>query len=147
ALLVACGIYGITRPRVRAWMERSLWSVPAFGEKMRLYQLARFTRTLAMLVNGGIPFVTALDMVGDLLRQPALRQGLERASQTIREGRAVSDAFAANGLATEVGVRLFAVGERSGDLGQAMERIAKLYDDDIARWVDWFARLFEPVLM
>jgi general secretion pathway protein F len=146
-LLVAGVIYGITRPYTRALMERALWAIPAIGEKMRLYQLARFTRTLAMLVNGGIPFVTALDMVGDLLRQPALRQGLNNAARLIREGRAVSDAFAANALATEVGVRLLAVGERSGDLGQAMERIAKLYDDDIARWVDWFARLFEPLLM
>lgn len=146
-LLVAGAIYGITRPATRAMIERTLWSIPAVGERMRLYQLARFTRTLAMLVNGGIPFVTALDMVGDLLRQPALRHGLDNAARVIREGRAVSDAFAANALATEVGVRLLAVGERSGDLGQSMERIAKLYDDEIARWVDWFARLFEPLLM
>lgn len=147
AALLAAIVYGLTRPGTRALIERSLWAMPAVGEKMRLYQLARFTRTLAMLVNGGIPFVTALDMVRDLLRQPALRQGLQQAAQIIREGRTVSDAFAANGLATEVGVRLLGVGERSGDLGKAMERIAKLYDDEIARWVDWFARLFEPLLM
>jgi general secretion pathway protein F len=146
-LLVVGAIYGLTRSRTRAAIERALWAIPAVGEKMRLYQLARFTRTLAMLINGGIPFVTALDMVRDLLRQPALRQGVNQAAQAIREGRAVSDAFAANALATEVGVRLLAVGERSGDLGQAMERIAKLYDDEIARWIDWFARLFEPLLM
>lgn len=145
--MAALLIYNLTRPVVRAAFERRLWAIPALGEKMRLYQLARFTRTLAMLINGGIPFVTALDMVHGLLRQPALREGLRQASKGIREGRSVSDAFAANSLSTEVGVRLLAVGERSGDLGQAMERIAKLYDDEIARWVDWFARLFEPVLM
>lgn len=145
--VVAAGIYGLTRSATRAAIARLLWNIPSVGEKMRLYQLARFTRTLAMLVNGGIPFVAALDTVGDLLRQPALRRGLDKAAQSIREGRAVSDAFAANALATEVGVRLLAVGERSGNLGQAMERIAKLYDDEIARWVDWFARLFEPLLM
>ncbi|MGZ3236833.1 MAG: type II secretion system F family protein [Burkholderiaceae bacterium] len=146
-LLVAAMVYGLTRPRARAFFERTFWSIPAMGEKMRLYQLARFTRTLAMLVNGGSPFVTALDMVRDLLRQPALQLGSQQAAQVIREGRSVSDAFAANALATEVGVRLLAVGERSGNLGEAMERIAKLYDDEIARWVDWFARLFEPMLM
>jgi general secretion pathway protein F len=140
-------VYGLTRPRTRALLERKIWSIPTLGEKMRMYQLARFTRTLAMLINGGIPFVTALDMVRDLLRQPALQTGLKQAAQFIREGRSVSDAFAAHSLATEVGVRLLAVGERSGNLGEAMERIAKLYDDEIARWVEWFARLFEPVLM
>jgi general secretion pathway protein F len=147
ALMLCIMVFGLTRPATRSWMERSLWSIPALGERMRLYQLARFTRTLAMLLNGGIPFVAALDMVRDLLRQPALLQGLQRALVSVREGRSVSDAFAANALATEVGVRLLAVGERSGDLGQSMERIAKLYDDELARWIDWFSKLFEPILM
>lgn len=137
----------LARQRVRAALARSFWALPVIGEKVRLYQLARFTRTLAMLLNGGIPFVAALDMVGELLRQPALRDGLGLAARAIREGRTVSDAFAAHGLATEVGVRLLVVGERSGALGQAMERIARLYDDEVARWVDWFAKLFEPLLM
>lgn len=137
----------VTRPMVRAWFIKSLWSLPTVGEKIQLYQLARFTRTLAMLINGGIPFVTALTMVQDLLRQPALRQGLSAAAASISEGQSVSSAFSLHGLATEVGIRLLAVGERSGSMGQTLERIAKLYDDDISRWVDWFTRLFEPLLM
>jgi len=28
-----------------------------------------------------------------------------------------------------------------------MERIAGFHDEELARWVDWFTRLFEPVLM
>jgi len=139
--------YLFTRASVRARVMAILWSIPTLGEKMRLYQLTRFTRTLAMLINGGIPFVTALDMVRDLLRQPALRLGLSRAADLIREGQTISHAFANNELATEVGVRLLAVGEHSGELGLSMERIANLYDEPQARWIDWFTKLFEPILM
>jgi general secretion pathway protein F len=145
--IVASLVYGFTRPVVRARIERFIWEMPVVGEQMRLYQLGRFTRTLAMLISGGIPFVTALDMVGGMLQQPALQRGLRQAAQGIREGRMVSDAFALHGLATEVGVRLIAVGERSGEMAQSLEKLAKLYDDEVARWVDWFTRLFEPVLM
>ena len=145
---IAVGIvYTATRPLLMARVLQLLWSIPAVGEKLRLYQLARFTRTLAMLLKGGIPFVTALDMVHDLLTQPALHSGLHHAAGLIREGRSVSEAFSANALATEVGARLITVGERSGELGQAMERIATLYDDEISSWVDWFTKLFEPILM
>jgi general secretion pathway protein F len=144
---IGTAIYAATRPAVRARAMQTLWKMPAIGEQMRLYQLARFTRTLAMLIQGGIPFVTALDMVGGLLRQPALRRGLTQAITLLREGRSVSDAFAMNGLATEVGIRLLAVGEQSGDLGETLDRIAKLYEDETSRWVDWFSRLFEPILM
>jgi general secretion pathway protein F len=42
---------------------------------------------------------------------------------------------------------MLAVGERSGTIGDMMERIAAFHDEEIARWVDRFTRLFEPILM
>ena len=145
--LLASLVYVLTRPALRVWVARKLWQLPVVGEHLRIYQLARFTRTVAMLQKGGVPLVTALDMTDDLLRQPALQAGLTAAKAAIREGRAVSDSFGQHGLATEVGTRLLVVGERSGELGEVMERIAAFYDEEISRAVDWASRLFEPVLM
>jgi general secretion pathway protein F len=90
--------------------------------------------------------VTALDMVGGLL-QPGLRANLEGACRKVREGQSVSESMHSQGLATEVALRMLRVGERTGKLGEMTERIASFYDDDMARWVDWFTRLFEPLLM
>ena len=59
----------------------------------------------------------------------------------------MSSAFSATGLATPVAARMMAVGERSGEMGRMLERIARFHDDEIARFVDWFTRAFEPVLM
>ena len=140
-------VWLLTRPAMRAAIERRLWKVVAIGEYLRTYQLARFTRTVAMLLKGGIPLLSTLQMADDLLRQPALREGLARARKAIGEGRSVSECFNEYGLATDVGVRLLVVGERSGELGMAMERIAAFYDDEIGRAVEWFSRLFEPILM
>lgn len=133
-------------PEVRRWIGTRLWSIPAIGERMRLYQLARFYRTLGMLLRGGTPVVTALDMAAGLL-SPALRGSLALATQSIREGRAISDAMSANNLTTPVGLRMLRVGERSGRMDEMMERVAAFYDDEISRWVDWFTKLFEPLLM
>jgi general secretion pathway protein F len=44
-------------------------------------------------------------------------------------------------------LRLLAVGEQSGNMGEMMDRIALFHDEEITRWVDWFTRLFEPLLM
>ena len=76
-----------------------------------------------------------------------LRERLAAASRAISEGRAVSHSLDANGLATPVALRMLAVGERSGNMGEMMERIAGFHDEELARWVDWFTRLFEPMLM
>jgi general secretion pathway protein F len=51
------------------------------------------------------------------------------------------------GLTTPVALRMLRVGERSGKIGDMMERIATFYDEELSRWIDWFTRLFEPLLM
>lgn len=138
--------YWLMRPATRSWAMRKLWKLPALGERMRVYQLARFYRTTSMLLRGGIPLVTALDMVGDLL-ETSLRQSLQKATHQIREGRSVNESFGSYDLTTEISLQMLLVGERSGNLGEMMERIANFYDEDMARWVEWFSRLFEPILM
>jgi general secretion pathway protein F len=39
------------------------------------------------------------------------------------------------------------VGERTGQMGEMMEKIAEFHDEEMERWVDWFSRLLEPLLM
>jgi general secretion pathway protein F len=72
---------------------------------------------------------------------------LDQASERIREGQALSVALEANSLSTPVSLRMLRAGEQSGNLGQMMERTADFYDEEISRWIEWFVRLFEPLLM
>jgi len=123
-----------------------LWKVPSVGERLKLYQLARFYRTTGMLLRGGMPLVAALDMGAGLLH-PALRERLAAARRAITEGRPVAASLEEHGLTTPVALRMLAVGERSGNMGEMMDRAASFHDDEIARWIEWFTRLFEPILM
>lgn len=132
---------------VRSAMQRWIWELPRIGEQLRTYQLARFTRTLALLLRGGIPLPSALGMTGALLSQPALQRGLAGARQALEQGQGLAESFQRHGLATDIGVRLLSVGERSGSLDQTMERIAAFYDEENARSIDLFTRTFEPLLM
>lgn len=145
-LTVAALGYLVTRAGVRAALERFLWRLPTLGERLHLYQLARFYRSLGMLLRGGMPVVTALEMAADLL-QSSLRDRLTLASVSIKEGHPISVAMEQNGLTTPVALRMLRVGERTGQMGELMERIATFYEEDTARWVDSFTKLFEPLLM
>ena len=138
--------YAASRPAVRDWLEQVLWRLPKIGERMYIYQLARFYRSLGMLLRGGMPVVTALQMSGDLLRV-TLRGHLARALTAIREGLPISEAMDANRLTTPVALRMLRVGERTGQMGEMMERIAAFYEEETARWVERFTKLFEPLLM
>lgn len=145
-LLVAGVLVAATRPELKRWIGSRLWRIPGVGERLRTYELARFYRTLGMLLKSGMPLPKAIDMAGALL-SPILRNGLKRAAREIRKGDSVSRAFHKEGLTTPVTLRLLGVGERSGRMPDMVERIASFCEDELTRWVDWFMVLFEPVLM
>lgn len=143
---VAAGLYAFSQPLVRGRITSLLWRMPLIGEQMRVFQLARFYRTLGMLLAGGIPLLQALEMARGLLAA-AFHDSLSQAAILIREGRSISGAMEAAGLVTPVSLRMLRVGEKSGEMGRMMEHIATLHDEEIARWLEWFTRLFEPLLM
>lgn len=144
--LPALAFYVLSRPDVRAPIGRLVTRIPRIGEYVRVYQLARLYRTLGMLLRGGIAIVPALDMVMGLL-PPAMKRSLDAARRDIREGQSLSIAFGAHNLATPVSLRMLRVGERTGQMGEMMEKIAGFHDEDVAQAIDWFIRLFEPLLM
>jgi general secretion pathway protein F len=144
--VLALAIYGFTRPIFRARLMQWLWRIPAIGERMRVYQLARFYKTLGMLLRGGIPITKALEMVSGLL-QAHFRPRVIAAAAHIREGKTISSAMQMAELTTAVGSRMLRVGERTGLMGDMMERIGNFHDEEIARWVEWMTKLIEPLLM
>jgi general secretion pathway protein F len=146
AALALAAVQTLRTASVRARISNALWRLPGVGERMKVYQLARFYRTTGMLARGGMALVTALDLAADLLH-PALRSPLAAARRAISEGLPISASMDANGLTTAVALRMLIVGERSGNMGEMMERIAVFHDEEISRWVDWVTRLFEPLLM
>ena len=110
------------------------------------FVLARFYRTLGMLVQSGISLVGSLDLARVLLdheRQLALDAAVTR----IRAGASLSNAMEEGGLAPAVASDLLKVGEKSGDVGEKMIRIADFLDNETSRWIEWFVKLFEPLLM
>lgn len=147
--LVAAAVMGFTLGGAR-WLAQHamqlMWRIPALGERMRVFQLARLYRTLGMLLRGGISIVPALDMVNGLL-SVALQHQLSAATKSIREGNTIANAFESHGLSTAVSQRMLRVGDRAGNMGEMLERAAAFHDDEMARWAEWATRLLGPLLM
>ena len=144
--LAALAGYGLIQPQVRLGLMQWLWRVPALGARMHLFQLARLYRTLGMLLSGGIPMVTAAGMAAGAM-PAAVRASLDHATRALRQGLSISQAMQDSGLTTEVAATMLRVGERTGNMGEMMDNVAAFYEEDMTRWVDWFSRLFEPLLM
>jgi len=146
ACAIGAAAYALSRPATRAALGAWVATLPTIGEQLRVYQLARMYRTVGMLLRGGMPAVTALQMSSGLLGE-SLRPRFLQAIQAVREGQSLANALDANGLTTPVATRMLRVGERSGNMGEMTERIAAFYDESLSRWIGIFTRLIEPLMM
>jgi general secretion pathway protein F len=151
--LALCAIIGglavtfaLRRLLAQGGVARLLARLPGIGERARIYELSRLYLTLGMLLEGGIPIVTAMETVQGMV-SPDIRAGLRTAQESIQSGNPLSNAFEANRLTTPISLRMLRVGERSGELGQMLTQSAAFYDGEISRWIDRFTRTFEPLLM
>jgi general secretion pathway protein F len=140
------GAYLLSLSATKAAIGRQVARIPAFGQQLHVYQLARLYRTVGMLIRGGTPAVSAFDMSGGLL-STALRPSLAVATKAVREGQSIANSMQQHGLTTPVAARMLRVGERGGNMGEMMERIAAFYDDQLSRWIQFMTRLIEPILM
>lgn len=120
--------------------------VPGAGARLRLLELSRLYLTLGMLVEGGIPLVRSLEFARPVLGR-ARRPALDDMRRRLMQGDSFNESLSAVGLNTVVAARLIGVGEQSGQLGEMLTRAAMFYDGEVTRWIERFAKVFEPVLM
>jgi general secretion pathway protein F len=145
-MVISAFVFWMTRSSTPMQVMGLIQRIPALGERIRIYQLARFYRSLGMLLRGGMPALSSIELVTELL-PGSLQNPLTAATQMIREGSPISVAMEKCNLTSPVSARMLRVGERTGQMGDIMERIAAFYDTEISQWIDWFVRLFEPILM
>ena len=81
-------VFVLRQTRVRAAIGNALWRLPAIGERLKVYQLARFYRTIGMLLKGGMPLVDRARHGGASCCTRCCASGSPRASRAISEGHA-----------------------------------------------------------
>jgi general secretion pathway protein F len=136
----------VLAPSSRGHALRRLLDWAPLRQRMRTYFLARWYRATGMLVSGGIPLPEALALANDLLPD-ALRAGGRATERALREGLAPADAHARAGMVTAVAEQLMRAGERTGDMGGVLTRIAQFHDAEVARSLERGMRVLEPVVM
>ncbi len=122
--------------------------LPYFGPLARTFATAQVSRTLATLLSGGIPLVNALDIAGQVGRQPGRsRDHLAVVARQVREGRSLAHALAERDMFPHVAVEMVEVGESTGALADMLNSVADFYDEENETSLTRFSNLIQPVLL
>jgi type IV pilus assembly protein PilC len=92
------------------------------GKKINTEKFLIFNQQFVTLIRAGLPILKALDLLADRLTDPKLSKYINGVREEIRNGALLSDAFAKQGVFPPIYVTSVLAGERSGSLGEVLER-------------------------
>ncbi|HWE24656.1 MAG TPA: type II secretion system inner membrane protein GspF [Myxococcales bacterium] len=134
-------------PKGRDWWDRKQLTLPVFGELLRMLALARFAKTLATLLSSGVPLLTALDIVKNIVHNSLLARVIEDARDAIREGESIAAPLKRSGQFPPLVHHMIAIGEKSGQLEEMLRNVAKSYDAQVEMRIGALTSLLEPVMI
>lgn len=137
----------LRRAALRRRWHALLLRMPWLGSLIRSINTSRFASTLAILVGGGVPLLTALNSGAQVMTNLVMSAAIEQAIGRVREGSSLARALGETRAFPPLLVHLVASGEVSGKLEQMLDRAAKLENQALERRLAVFLTVLEPAMI
>jgi type II secretory pathway component PulF len=131
----------------RRWWHRTQLHLPLFGSILRGRFYAQFSQTMANLIANGIPLLNGLRLMGGATGNVHLRALMEKVVAMVGEGGSLSRALQRVGEFPPMFIDMIGVGEQTGDLAHALEKIARRYDKELNVKIQRLTALVQPVVI
>ncbi|MGZ8290039.1 MAG: type II secretion system inner membrane protein GspF [Telluria sp.] len=137
----------LQQPDLKRRWHTWLLTAPIYGKFERSLNTARFASTLAITTGSGVPILHALDTSRDTLSNVAMRELVEQASASVREGVSLARALSAQKHFPPMLIHMIRAGEITGELPAMLDRAASSQQADVERRTLTIAGLLEPLLI
>jgi len=145
--LGALGVKLWSDPRRRVDIDRLALRVPLFGAIQALKETSVFCRSLGMLLEGGMPLVSAFAIAKETVGNRAFERDLTGAGEAIREGAGLSAPLGEVEHLPAVAEQMVRVGEETGHLDKMLLRVSEVCDRELSAKVSRVLRILEPALI
>ena len=133
--------------RGKLFRDRAILRVPFVGIIFKLFALSQFVRSLATLLSGGTPLVSALEVATSTVTNRAISTPLSRVTPRVREGQALWSSLELTGFFPELTLAMVQVGEATGALEEMLFNVARFYDESIEVKLARVVTLIEPFVL
>jgi len=124
-----------------------LLRLPVFGRLIRLIAVSRFARTLATLMGSGVPLLSALGIVKNVVSNAVLAKVVEGARDEIREGASIAEPLERSGEFPPMMTHMIRIGERTGQVESMLGNTADAYDAQVEAKVNTLTSALEPLII
>lgn len=121
--------------------------LPVLGILVKMINVSRFCSTLGTLMNSGVPILTALNIVKNLIPNVHMKDAVEKARQSVSEGASLAQPLIQSGYFPALVTHMIKLGERSGELEPMLKIISENYEDQVQSKISGLTSILEPIMM
>ncbi len=117
------------------------------GKMVRMVAVARFSRTLATLLKGGVPMLVSMDIVRNVVNNEVLAKAIDEARENISEGESIALPLKKSGQFPPIVIHMISIGEKTGELEAMLEELSKSFEFQVKNSVDRLTSLISPIVL
>ena len=131
----------------RYFFDKTKLLLPRFGILSKKIAVARFSRTLGSLLDNGVPMLSSLEIVKNIVDNALISDAIEAASKEVGRGQGLGPALAGTKMFPDLTIQMILVGEQSGKLEAMLDKIADVFENEVENSIMSMTSLLEPVMI
>lgn len=128
-------------------IDRWKMNAPVLGKVVKLNLWGQFTRTLATLLENGVPVLTALHITEQVMPNRIVKQAINKTREEVTDGKTIAQPLARSKIFPQLMVDLVKIGEETGDVPGALNNLAGTYENELNIALRVVTNLIEPALI
>lgn len=134
-------------PAGRAQWDAIFLKLPVVGKLGRIIAVSRFTRTLSTLLNGGVPMLSAMGIVRNVVDNEVIAKAIDVGRENISEGESIAGPLKKSGQFPPIVIHMVNIGEKTGELENMLTQLSDAYDFQVKNAVDGLTSLLGPIMI
>ncbi|MGD1084636.1 MAG: type II secretion system F family protein, partial [Verrucomicrobiota bacterium] len=128
-------------------IDRWKITMPVVGKVVRLHLFGQFSRTLATLLENGVPVLKALEITEQIIPNRIIKQAIANTRQEVTDGKTISQPLARSKVFPQLMVDLVKIGEETGDIPAALGNLAETYESELNIALRVMTSMIEPIIL
>jgi len=151
-IIAIIGLVYFFKKWVKTTSGRSKWDslllkLPIVGELVTMINVSRFCSTLATLLQSGVPILSAMRIVSNLISNVHMKKAVEESRTSISEGASLTNPLIKSELFPPMVTHMIKLGEKSGELEPMLQIVAENYEDQVNSKLSGLTSILEPIMM
>ncbi len=134
-------------PTIRFAWDGFMLKVPKLGDLQIKSTTASFARTLGTLLNAGVSIMDSLKVVASTVSNKVVEKSINKISIGIAGGKSIAEPMSDVGIFPPMVIQMTGVGEKTGNLGGMLLKLADFYDEEVDAAVDSVVGMMEPIII